>query len=155
MSTRDIYHLRRVVTRNPEFNIAQAAEAAGSDACHQTIVKALKKFGVKSVISAKLPLLTELHIQKRLSFCDAHHDKSLNAWKSWTFSDECSVEPDCAEGVKRYLIRPERRYELDFVTKERQSGGGKLMIWSRISYNCIGPLIFIEKGIDSARYIKY
>lgn len=77
----------------------------------------------------------------------------MEDWQRWTFSDECSIELDCAEGIQRFIIRRDQRYNREFVTGKRQAGGGKLMIWSRISYDERGPLLFIEGGIDSQVYI--
>ena len=88
----------------------------------------------------------------RLRFANSHLGKDLNAWKRWTFSDESSIELDCQNGSQRYLIKRSQRYDKEFVRGVRQMGGGKIMIWSFISWNGVGPLLFIEGGIDGELY---
>jgi hypothetical protein len=61
----------------------------------------------------------------------------LEDWKNWTFSDESTIELDCAEGTKRFLIKRNQRYDPQFIQGKRQQGGGKLMIWSRVSWDGI------------------
>ena len=48
---------------------------------------------------------------------------TLNAWRNWTFSDECSVELDCSEGVTRFIIRRNQRYDPEFIAGKKQQGG--------------------------------
>ena len=40
------------------------------------------------------------------------------------------------------------------VLGKKQQGGGKLMIWSHISWDGLGPLLFIEGGIDANLYMQ-
>ena len=89
-----------------------------------------------------------------MNFLNLHSAADLNYWKSWTFSDESSFHLDCAKGIKRIVIRRNERYVPENVVGTRQQGGGKLMIWSHISWEGIGPLIFIEGGIDARLYIQ-
>jgi hypothetical protein len=115
-------------------------------------VKYLKREGLFSVVKAKVPKLTEAHVQSRLRFVDLHLRKELEYWKSWTFSDESSFHLDCSKGVTRVIIRKIERYLPKNVQGRRQAGGGKLMIWSHISWDGLGPLLFIYGGIDQTLY---
>jgi hypothetical protein len=149
---REKRHLLQVVRRDPTLTIAEAIRASSIDACHQTAVKLLKEFNICSLVAVKVPKLELTHIEKRLRFANSHFGTELNAWKRWTFSDECSVELDCQNGNQRYLITRNQRYDPTFVRGVRQMGGGKLMIWSFISWEGVGPLLFIEGGIDGPLY---
>jgi len=64
------------------------------------------------------------------------------------------VDLDCAEGNARFLITRNQRLEPEFIVGKKQMGGGKLMIWSLISHNGVGPLLFIQGGMDAALYIE-
>lgn len=149
---RDLRSLKRSATNNPENSVARIGSGAGLEAHHQTIVKYLKKLNLKSFIKLKRPKLTARHIRDRLQWARSHANLDLDAWKGWSFSDESSVELDCCEGVQRVVINRGQRYEPRFLAGKRQNGGGKLMIWSYISWNGVGPLEFIEGGMDGPKY---
>lgn len=149
---RDQRALKIAAVRNSNSTIAQIGEIARFDACHQTIVKYLKKEQLVSIVAAKVPLLKTTHAQKRRRFAESHLGYGLEYWKSWTFSDESSFWLDCSKGQRRLVIRRNERYLPANVVGKAQQGGGKLMIWSYISWNGVGPLMFINGGIDSTVY---
>ena len=151
-SERSKRRLKRTVEQDPSLSIAAAGRASGVQASHKTIVKILKEFDILSLVSVKVPKLERSHVVNRLRFANSHLDKDLNAWKRWTFSDESSIELDCQNGSQRYLIKRNQRYDPEFVRGVRQMGGGKIMIWSFISWKGVGPLLFIEGGIDGELY---
>ena len=151
---RDKRALKVAASRNPEESIAGIARIADFDGCHQTTVKYLKTFGFKSIVRAKVPKLKPHQVQARLRFVDLHLHQDLEYWKSWTFSDESSFHLDCSKGVKRIVIRKNERYLPNNVQGKSQAGGGKLMIWSHISWDGIGPLLFIYGGIDANLYMQ-
>ena len=144
--------LKIAAIRNGGETLAKIAEIAGFDGSHKTIVKYLAKENLSSVVAAKVPKLNERQVEKRLKFVDLHRGKPLDYWKTWTFSDESSFWLDCSKGQRRIVIRRNERYLPANVTGKQQHGGGKLMIWSHISWDGLGPLIFIEGGIDSNVY---
>ena len=152
-SARDVRALKIAAVRNGHDSVAKIGELAQFNGCHKTIVKYLKQENLVSIVAAKVPLLKPIHVKKRLRFLQLHAGAYLNYWKSWTFSDESSFHLDCAKGVKRIIIRRNERYLPENVVGTRQLGAGKLMIWSHISYDGIGPLIFISGGIDQRVYI--
>lgn len=137
---------------NPDMSIAQLTEAVGIDASHKTVVKLLKKDGIMSYVALKKPLLTERYIRIRYRWARDKIAYTMSDWKHWTFSDESMVDLDCSEGVQRFLITQSQRLEPQFIAGKKTMGGGKLMIWSFISWNGIGPLWFIEGGIDAKVY---
>jgi transposase len=149
---RDKRALKVAAVRNPNESVAGLAEIACFDGNHKTVVRYLKKEGLQSVVKAKVPQLTASHIEMRLKFVDLHFGKGVDYWKTWTFSDESSFHLDCAKGISRVIIRKNERYLLKNVQGTRQQGGGKLMVWSHVSWEGIGPLIFIYGGIDARLY---
>jgi transposase len=150
---RDIRHVIRIAKRNPEFSIADVRRTAGIEAHHQTMVKILKKDGLVSIVAARKPALNDLKATNRLRFANNHLQKTVEDWTGWSFSDESSVHLDCSEGIRRFIIHRHQRLDPQFVVGKRVQGGGKLMIWSFISWEGVGPLVFIEGGIDSQLYI--
>jgi hypothetical protein len=114
-------------------------------ASHKTIVKILKEFDILTLVSVKVPKLERSHVVNRLRFANSHLD---------TFSDESSIQLDCQNESQRYLIKRNQRYNPEFVRGVRQMGGGRIMIWSFISWKGVEPLLFIEGGIDGESYKK-
>lgn len=151
-SDREIRNLKRNALQNPKWSIGKLLDVTGIDACHKTAVKILKKYNLHSFKMKKVPLLTREHARNRLLFAQRHLEKTLDDWKLWTFSDESTIELDCSEGVQRVICYPEDRLLPENVIGKKQMGGGKLMIWSFISWDGPGPLIFIEGGIDGQGY---
>lgn len=123
LDNRDIRHIHRAVQQNPEFSIAQIAETAGVEVCNRTIMKTLSKFEIKSYVAVDAQLLTPSHVEKRLIYCTRHENSDLREWTRWTFSDECSVELDCSEGIQRFLITKSQRYEPQFINDNGRGVG--------------------------------
>ena len=64
--------------------------------------------------ASRKPLLNINHVRNRLRWGNEHLNMDVNQWKRWTFSDESTVELDCSEGVKRYIINRNQRLEPEF-----------------------------------------
>lgn len=150
----DIRRLLQLARRHPEYTIDELGYVAGWDASHKTLAKYLKKQGYISIVAIKKPALNPLKARNRLQFATLHLNKTLNDWKHWIFSDESSVHLDCSEGVKRFIIQRHQRLDPQFVQGKRVHGGGKLMIWGCITWQGVGPLLFLEGGIDANVYMQ-
>jgi transposase len=151
-SDREIRFVKRTAAQNPGLSIKRLQVVSGIEACHQTMVKILKEHYLQSFKAIKKPLLTQRHVEMRLRWANEHLNFSVEDWKRWSFSDESSVELDCSEGIKRFIIERSQRLEPEFIQRNRQMGGGKIMVWSYIHWNGIGPLIFIRGGINGHKY---
>ena len=152
ITEREARLIHRSVKSDPGQKIAELIASTGVPVCHDTMVKELKRWNIRSTVAAKRPMLTDNQIAMRRRFAQIHAGQDLDYWKRWVFSDECSVELDCAEGTVRWLITPQERYKQQFIQGKRQGGGGKLMIWSMISFNGMAPLVFIEGTQDARGY---
>ena len=153
-SDREVRQLVRTAHQNPHLSIPKVALLADFEASRGTASKILKSKGIQSFVALKRPKLTAAHIRNRKNWADQKHTMSLEDWKNWTFSDESTIELDCAEGTKRFLITRNQRHEPQFIQGKRQQGGGKLMIWSRVSWDGPGPLIFVEGTMDGPKYLR-
>ena len=151
---REVRQLLRTVRQNPELSIPKVAQEAEFGASRKTVSKILKQHGIQSFVALKRPKLTAEHIRIRRQWADQKHEMTLEDWKNWTFSDESTIELDCAEGTKRFLIKRNQRYDPQFIQGKRQQGGGKLMIWSRVSWDGPGPLVFVDGTMDGPKYLR-
>lgn len=147
---RDERRLIRVAKQNPKLTIAQIAAEAEIDACHRTIVSALKRRNLQSYPMLKKPLLTERHIAIRYQWAYSMRFKTLEDWKRWSFSDECSISLDCSEGVRRVVIERKDRHSTANCIGRKQNGGGKLMICTFIFFGTDGvPWFFFAEVLTS------
>jgi transposase len=151
---REKRHLYRIAREHPEYPIAKVAETAAFDGCHKTIVRLLAEMELFSIVAVTKPLLDNRKSAIRLAFANRYRDHTVEDWQNWSFSDESTIELDCAEGRIRYIMKRNERYSPKFVLGKKQAGGGKIMVWSYIHKNGVGPLIFIEGGIDAPLYIE-
>jgi transposase len=110
-SPRDVRVIKRIAIRDPSISMKRLQVEAGVEACHQTMVKILKTHNLQSFKALRKPLLTPCHIHRRLTWANDHVNMDLEAWKRWSFSDESSVELDCSEGIKRFIIKRNQRLE--------------------------------------------
>jgi len=152
LDARDERHLKRVAKTNSNLSIKRIGQAAGLQVHHQTLVKYLKRHNLQSFPMLKKPKLTDLQIRKRFEWATRIRDMTLEDWKKWTFSDECSVSLDCSEGIKRVVIERKDRHLAANCIGRKQQGGGKLMIWSFIFWDGRGPVLFLRGGIDQDLY---
>ena len=125
---RDKRFILRTATQDPSQTIAQVIAGSGIEICHKTTVKILKEFDILSIVAARVPKLEPHHAIQRLRFANAHRNKTIEDWKGWMFSDECSVELDCQNGQQRYLINRNHRYNAEFVRGVRQNGANDLVL---------------------------
>jgi transposase len=151
-NNREIRHFIRVAKTNKDLSIKKIAETATLDATHKTLAKILKAHKLQSFPMLKKPKLTEDHKRKRLQWAQQMRFKTLQFWRNWTFSDECSVWLDCSEGIRRVVIERKDRHLTENCIGRKQGGGGKLMIWSFIFWDGRGPMLFLRGGVDQEVY---
>ena len=99
----------------------------------------LKLAGFHSVKPTTKPGLTNEIKKKRLEFCLAHQDWTLEDWKNVIFTDETSV---CL-GQRCGGVRVWRRYSESHeqsVIRRCWSGYKEFMVWGCFSYDKKGPL---------------
>jgi transposase len=121
---RDERRFLRAAKRNKDMCIKRIAQEADINACHETLVKVLKRNNLQSLPMLKKPKLTEDHIRKRYNWAYSMRHQTLSDWKTWTFSDECSFSLDCSEGVRRVVINPKDRHNADNCIGRKQLGVG-------------------------------
>lgn len=151
-SARDIRHLKTAARLHPKETAAQIAERAGVSMTRHTVSKYLKQTGIFSIIVPKKQLLTPWHASRRLLWANEHRNLVAYDWQKWIFSDECSVQYDCTEGLVRMWLMPSEKYGPQAVRGTLQQGGGRIMIWGLISWDGVGPLIFVEGTMDGDLY---
>jgi hypothetical protein len=91
-SDRDERHILRQVRLHPKCTYADVRRACLVKLCDNTIRSILKQYGITNWRAKKRPHLTEEHAAIRLASCIERLDWTVDDWKKYMWSDECSVE---------------------------------------------------------------
>lgn len=109
------------------------------DISSHSVLKVLKKHGLHSVKPTKKPGLTDENRKKRLEFCLAHKDWTLEDWKNVIFTDETSVALNQRRGgVRVWRTKDEANHPT--CIHRRWKGNSDFMVWGCFSYDKKGPI---------------
>ncbi|KAG1438246.1 hypothetical protein G6F55_013975 [Rhizopus delemar] len=64
----------------------------------ETVCRTLRKTGLGAIEKPKKPLLSAKNIRKRLSWCMAHKDWTIDDWKRVIWSDETKINRFNSDG---------------------------------------------------------
>jgi len=119
----------------------------------QTVSRILYEFGLVSYVAPRKPQITHQQRRYRLFWCYKHLTWTETDWSNVIFSDEANFE--IVNRNNRIYIR---RFRNDLKRHERFQPrvhrGGGLGIWSYITYNDLGPLVFFDGRLNSDKYIE-
>jgi transposase len=151
--------LSRIVKQNRLATISEiCAEFFASTSvrvCEKTIKRKLHILGYSKRVPAKKVVIREVNRKKRLQYCRGKLTWTVNnKWKRVIFSDEMTI-----------VIKPNGRVKLWRKVEEKWSvlhlcflhvgpqATLKLMVWGCIGYDKVGPLVFVDGTMNSAKYI--
>ena len=89
---RDIRKLIRHVRINPKHIWAEVKKACGFTWHKDTLKRMLEPSGITNWKCRRRPHLTEAAAKKRLAWCKARQRWTLEQWRQYMWSDECSAE---------------------------------------------------------------
>jgi hypothetical protein len=101
---RDVRKLIRYVRANPKDTWAEVKKACGLVQHPSTIRRMLEPSGITNWKCRRRLHLTEAAVKKRLEWCKARKDWTLEQWRQYMWSDECSVERGKG-GVQEWCFR--------------------------------------------------
>ena len=120
----------------------------------RTLRRRIKDLGYKSCRSAKKPLISEKNRKKRLEFYKAHKNFSVQDWGRIIWTDESRFKLFNPDGKLRVWRESNQRLNPDCIVKTVQGCGGSVLIWGCFYGDKLGPLIFLEKPVNSDIYIN-
>ncbi|KAG0975206.1 hypothetical protein G6F28_012988 [Rhizopus arrhizus] len=100
----------------------------------------------------KKPLLSAKDIRKRLSWCMAHKDWTVDDWKRVVWSDETKINRFNSDGRTWTWIRSGESLKSHHVKMTVKHGGGNIMLWSAITYAGVGWMCKINGNMDKTLY---
>jgi len=111
----------------------------------------LSSYGIFGRIAARKPLLSKIHIRKRIAFCKAYRKMSTSEWSKVIFTDEMRLE---IYGTRRAYVRRKvgTRFHNQFVCKTVKFGGKSLMVWGAIKKDGSRILLRCPPIMNSSNY---
>ncbi|KAG1572828.1 hypothetical protein G6F48_013398 [Rhizopus delemar] len=100
--------------------------------------RTLRKAGLGAIEKPKKPLLSAKNIRKRLSWCMAHKDWTIDDWKRVVWSDETKINIFNSDGRTWTWIRSGESLKSHHVKMTVKHGGGNIMLWNAITYAGVG-----------------
>ena len=158
LSERDRRTLNRIV-RNDRRSTAhkittELNEHLQNPVSTKTVRRELHKGGFHGKVAIRKPLLSQTNVSKRLEWCLAHRNWSLEQWKSVIFSDESSFSLFPTSGRVYVWRQPKEAFDSDCLQPTVKHGGGSVMIWGAISWKSTGPMISLHGKINSRDYLQ-
>ncbi len=155
LSAADKRHCVHLVTKGRLENAVQVQKQLkmdySIDVSVETIRRALKEAGLGSFEKEKKPALSDTNAKKRLEWCLAHRNWTIDDWKRVVWSDETKINRFNSDGHVWAWIRDGETLQPQHVKQTRKHGGGGLMFWSAITYAGVGWICKIEGTMD--RYV--
>ena len=104
-----------------------------------TILRVLKRNGMRSCKTPKKPGLSESMMEARLQFCLRHEHWTLEDWKNVIWTDETSIVLGSERGRKRAVWRRPEESHVRTNVRRRFRGYSEFMFWGAFSYDKKGP----------------
>jgi len=120
----------------------------------QNVRRTLKAAGFKAKRKMKKPMLTARHKVHRPRWVERHLEWTVEDWSRVIFSDETKLNRICSDGVLYGWTRSQNELPASLVDPILKFGGGSIMVWSCMTMNGVGPLIKVERRMDTAQYIQ-
>src|SRR3990167_2227295 len=143
--------LRNSTAKTAEAIRREAAAHHNIKVSAQTIRRSLKQAGYASYVKKKRPFLSKKHKQARLKWAKEHCTWTVDEWRNVIWSDEAPFSLVDSQG-REIVWSKSGELTGDMITPTKKFGGGKLMIWSCITYEGVGMSTKIDDILDAELY---
>lgn len=139
------------MVKQPRATASSIKEQIGATVSLRTVQRGLNRAGASCVKPHKRPLLTSVHIAKRLSWARQHSEWTEEDWSKVIFSDETKIEvrDNCPKFVRVVDGHPLTKEHCENTVKHPVS----VMIWACFSIHGTGRAFVIEETLNSEKYI--
>lgn len=146
----------RQVTKGGVDNAVKVKRALETDLGIQvsasTVRRALRGAGLGAMTKPRKPLISAKNARKRLAWCKAHADWTVDDWRRVVWSDETKTNRFNSDGRVWAWIRDVESLKPKHVKVTVNHGGGSIMLWSAITYAGVGWLCKIDGNMDKELY---
>jgi len=158
LTQRNLHALSRIVKRKRIATVPEITEefrlSTSVEASEITIKRVLRRLGYRKCVAVKQMVVREVNKKKRLDYCRGKLLwKVTPHWRKVIFSDEMSIVVSPNGRVKLWR-KAEEKWSVHCVEAAHLGPRStlKLMVWGCISYQKVGPLVFVEGTMNSAKY---
>lgn len=159
-NNRCVSALSKVVKKDRSATISEIAgefrASTSVNVSKSTIKRKLRQLGYSKRVVAKKMGIREVNRKKRLQYCRSKRHWPVNTqWRRVIFSDEMTI-----------IIKPNNRLKVWRKTEEKWSvmclnfghlgpkTSMKLMVWGCVTFDRVGPLVFVEGNMNSNKYVQ-
>jgi transposase len=118
----------------------------------KTVARALNTMGYVSRLKRKKPGLTEKQIKARLEWAKMHSTWTSDEWRHVIWSDEAPFSITNSNGKEYVWQKPNQAISASSVKPTKKFGGGKIMVWSCITWEGVGYSCKIDETMDAELY---
>jgi transposase len=130
----------------------QLCNAIDTNISTKTVVRELKKAGMKATTKQKKPLLLSRHIRQRLEFAKKYQHWTLDDWKRVIWSDETKINRLGCDGRIWIWKKPGEPLVERHIKPTVKFGGGSLMIWGCMTAKGVGYMCRVDGNMDAQLY---
>uniref|UniRef100_A0AAY5JXT7 Transposase Tc1-like domain-containing protein n=1 Tax=Esox lucius TaxID=8010 RepID=A0AAY5JXT7_ESOLU len=138
--------------RTTQQDLVNDLKRAGTTVSKKTISSTLRRHGLKSCSTRKVPLLKPAHVQAHLKFANDHLDDPEKEWEKVMWSDETEIELFGLNSTRCVWRKKKDEYNLKNTIPTAKHGGGNIILWGWFSAKVTGRLHRIEGRMDGAMY---
>lgn len=147
--------IRYILNQVRDNRFVTARDIKALESCsslsESTICRVIKNDGnYKSHYAAKKPLITENNRVRRLAWCQARVNWSIEDWKNIIWSDESPFTLRYKARKKVWRLDNER-YDMKCITASVKHDA-KINVWGCFSFNGVGELTIIEGNMNALQY---
>src|SRR5258708_3553467 len=112
----------------------------------QTVQRALKKTGLKAVVKAKRPALSQHHHRERLDFAKSHQHWTVEDWKRVIWSDETKINRLGSDG-RKWVWKKKEGLSDRLGEGTLKFGGGHVMLWGCFGWDGVGDACKMDANL--------
>jgi len=152
-SPRDKRLMLRSLRLEPKLTFDQRRASTGLDMSNSTIKSIAKENGLHHWRAKSRPALTPAVAALRLAWCKKREHWTIEDWRKYMWSDECSAER--GKGKKRAWVwgTPVDKWKPGFVDTYRKGKDLRVMVWAMFwGYGERSELYIMDRDFESKKH---
>jgi transposase len=118
-----------------------------------TIRRALKDARLRSCVTRRKPLLTDVHMANRLAWAREHQHWTVKQWRRVLWSDESTFHQFQQNRHSRVWREPEEEFDPSCLSATVKHSPG-CMFWGCFSYKGLGPLVALRGSVTGETHAR-
>ena len=156
LTARDkLYCVRKITLGGRETAVEVAKDLEhelGLPVDANTVRRILKEKGLGPIVKPKKPHLSPKNVKARLVWAEAHKNWTLDDWRWVVWTEESKINRFGSDGCKYAWKRDSEMLQPRHVQQTVKHGGGNIKIWSCITYEGVGYIVWIKENLTQEIY---